>query len=113
MSVRQPYDIYQEQLTTPNRGLALWKPKPVEDIYDHVSIGDVGYISEGSFIRLFNVTLPWDDELNRKHERGPERYNPLTFKGVDRDTFRQVDYYSSGVTREENAGNRQARSPDQ
>jgi hypothetical protein len=113
MPVQQPYNIYQEQLTTPHHGLALWRPDPVEDIYDQVSIGDVGYISEGVFFRLFNVTLPWNDESNRRHGRGPERYNPLTFNGVYRKTFRQVDYYSHRVSREENTSNTQAWSPDQ
>jgi hypothetical protein len=113
MSVQQPYDIYQEQLTTPHHGLALWRPDPVEDIYDQVSIGDVGYVYEGVFFRLFNVTLPWDDQSNRRHERGPEHYNPLTFTGVDRNTFTQVDFYSPSVYREENTGNAQAWSPDQ
>jgi hypothetical protein len=114
MPVEQPFNIYQEQLTSLYHGLALWRPNPVEDIYDQVSIGDVGYISEGAFIRMFNVTLPWDDESNRKLGE-PERYNPLTFTGtrIDRETFDQVDYYSRRVSREENAGNIQASSPEQ
>ena len=35
--------------------------------YAKVSIGDVGYVDEGAFIRMFNVTRvtrPWDDESN-------------------------------------------------
>jgi hypothetical protein len=115
MSVGEPFNIYQEQLTSLYRGLALWRPNPVEDAYyDQVSVGDVGYISEGAFIRIFNVTLPWNDESNRRLGE-PEHYNFLTLTGtrIDRETFGQVDYYSRGVTIEGNAGNRQASSPEQ
>jgi hypothetical protein len=112
MPVEQPFSVYQEQLTSLYHGLALWRPNPVEDIYDQVSIGDVGYISEGVFIRMFNVTLPWNDESNRKLGE-PERYDSLTFTGIVRETFGQVDYYSRRVFREENAGNTQASSPEQ
>jgi hypothetical protein len=114
MPVEQPFNVYQEQLTSLFHGTALWRPNPVEDIYDQVSIGDVGYISEGAFMRMFNVTLPWEDESNRRLGE-PYRYDALTFNGtrIDRETFGQVDYYSRGVSREENAGNTLAMSPEQ
>ncbi|KAH9997547.1 hypothetical protein BJV77DRAFT_1065167 [Russula vinacea] len=112
MPVEQPFDIYQEQLTSLYHGLALWRPNPVENIYHQVSIGDVGYISEGVFIRMFNVTLPWNDESNRILGE-PERYDSLTFTGIVREHFGQVDYYSRRVSREENTGNTQALSPEQ
>jgi hypothetical protein len=35
-------------------GLALWRLSP-EGLYDQVAIGDIGYISEGASIRMFNV----------------------------------------------------------
>ena len=40
---------------------------------DHVSIADVGYVSEGAFIRMFNVPLPWDDQSNRTAGRYKHR----------------------------------------
>jgi hypothetical protein len=43
----------------------LWNPNPPETIYIHVSVGDVDYVREGVLIRMFNVILPWDHELNR------------------------------------------------
>ena len=113
MPVEQPSNIYREQLTSLYHGLALWKPNPVEDIYNQVTIGDVGYISsEGIFIRMFNVTLPRDDRLNRRLAE-PEPYDPLTLASITREIFGPIDYYSRHVSRKENAGNIQAASPEQ
>jgi hypothetical protein len=108
MPVEQPSNIYREQLTSLYHGLALWKPNPAEDIYNQVSIGDVGYISsEGIFIRMFNVTLLWDDRSNRRLAE-PDPYDPLTLASITRENFGKVDYYSRHVSREENSGNIQA-----
>ena len=113
MPVEQPSNIYREQLGSLYHGLALWKPNPVEDIYNQVSIGDVGYISsEGIFIRVFNVTLPWNDRSNRRLAE-PEPYDPLTLASIVRENFGQVDYYSRHVSREENAGNIHAATREQ
>ena len=51
---------------------------PQKEFYDKVSIGDVGYLhpSEGTFIRLFNVILPWDHPSNGKLGK-PEYYESL------------------------------------
>jgi hypothetical protein len=77
MSLHHPSNVYRERLSSLNLGLALWDPKPVENLYDHISIGDVGYLLEnGAFMRLFNVTLSWDDPLNRLLEV-PEEYKRL------------------------------------
>jgi hypothetical protein len=38
----------------------LWNPVT----HDNVSIGDVGYLHEGTFVRMFNVMLPWDHPSN-------------------------------------------------
>ena len=114
MPVKHPFDIYREQLWPPYYGFPLWKPNPVEGVYNQVSIGDVGYISEGAFIRMFNVTLPWDDESNKALGE-PCRYDPLRFEdfAIRRETFGKVDYYSRCVSREENASNMQAGSPEE
>jgi hypothetical protein len=114
MPVKHPFNIYREQLWPPYHGLPLWKPNPVESVYNQVSIGDVGYISGGTFIRMFNVTLSWDDESNKALGE-PYRYNPLLPGdfAISRETFGKIDYYSRRVSREENDGNTQASSPDQ
>ncbi len=113
MPVDRPFDIYREQLSSLYHGFALWKPNP-EGLYDHVSIGDVGYVSEGAFIRMFNVTLSWDDESNRLLGE-PPHYDPLTSGNftIRREAFGKVDYYSRHVSREENANNALAASPDE
>ena len=114
MPVKNPFHIYREQFWPPYHGFALWNPNPVQGVYNQVSIGDVGYISEGTFIRMFNVTLSWDDESNKALGE-PCRYDPLRLDdiAIRRETFGKVDYYSRRVSREENAGNMQACPPDQ
>jgi hypothetical protein len=97
MSVHQPSNIYREQLSSQYHGLALWDPKPVENLHSHISIGDVGYLQEnGAFLRLFNVTLPWDDPSNRLLEV-PEEYKLLElghFINVQSNDIRPREYCS-------------------
>ena len=102
MSAEPPPNIYREQLSSEGHGLALWDPRPVEGLFNndppHVSIGDVGYIDRGVFIRLFNVKLPRDDPSNKLIEI-PEGYKPLErerehFDNVRRNEIRQVEYCS-------------------
>ncbi|KAI9450590.1 hypothetical protein F5148DRAFT_585705 [Russula earlei] len=54
-----PYDTFRETLAIryPNCGHALWEPSS-GGLYDSVEVGDVGFIREGCFHRLFNVFLP-------------------------------------------------------
>ena len=112
MPVEPPFYTYGEKLWPLYQGLALWKPNP-GDLYDRVSIGDVGYVYEGAFIRMFNVRLPWDDESNRNFGI-PDPYNPLDgHLSIRRETFEEVDHYSRCVSRDENPNNLQAASPDQ
>ena len=56
------YDIYRDRLATahPAFGHALWEPDP-EVGHGAVEIGDVGYVREGKFNRLFNALLPASD----------------------------------------------------
>jgi hypothetical protein len=96
---------YQDQMTTQAQGLALWDPNPLKVIYDKVSIGDVGYLHEGSFIRMFNVMLPWNHE---SLDCGP-------FTNIFKRQFDKVKHYSRSVSAEANAGNGdgQATTPDE
>jgi hypothetical protein len=57
------YDIFRHHLAMkfPAYGHALWEPDP-GNLYPAVEVGDVGYIREGKFHRLFNVLLPAEDE---------------------------------------------------
>ena len=113
MSVGPPFQTYREQLWSLYQGLPLWEPNP-GGLYERVSIGDVGYVSGGAFIRMFNVRLPWDDESNRRFGI-PDRYDPLAFDdlSIRRDTFDEVDHYSRFVSSVESANNFQATSPEQ
>ena len=113
MPAEPPFHTYREQLWSLYRGLALWNPNP-GNLYDRVSIGDVGYVSEGAFIRMFNVRLPWDDHSNRTFGI-PDPYDILDFGhlSIRHETFNEVDHYSRCVLRDETANNVQAASPDQ
>ena len=115
MPVDPPSTVYRDQLTALSRGLALWNPTPPKEIYEKVSIGDVGYLHEGTFIRMFNVTLPWDHPSNRSLGE-PEPYDLLDcgpFTNTIEAHFDGVDHYSRFVTVEANAGNFHAMTPDE
>ena len=109
MSVDQPFNIYREQLSSQYHGLALWDPKPVENLHkqpDHVSIGDVGYLYNGAFIRMFNVTLPWDDPSNGLLGK-PEKYErikPSDFGSICDNEIREGEYYTLRVSKVDNIG---------
>ena len=113
----EPFNIYREQLTSKYHGVALWNPNPAANLYDsaRVSIGDVGYLCEGDFIRMFNVILPWNHPSNRKLGE------PDVFRSLEQDNFvnvrssesHQVEHYSPQVSKVENAGNVHANIPDE
>jgi hypothetical protein len=100
MPVDPPFDVYHKHLSFLSQGCALWNPNPLKRIYDRVSIGDVGYIDEGAFIRMFNVTLPRDDPSNGSLGE-PIFYDRLNFGGdlIRRTTFDAANYCSSSVFR--------------
>ena len=116
MSVQNPFNIYREQLWPLYYGFALWNPNPVQfkGVYNEVSIGDVGYVLEGCFIRMFNVTLFWGDKSNKTLGE-PYRYKLLRLDdlAIRAETFDKVDYYSRRVSRAENSGDTSASTPDQ
>jgi hypothetical protein len=99
MSVNRPPNIYREQLSSEYQGLALWDPKPVENLFEkppHVSIGDVGYLDRGAFIRIFNVKLSRDEQSSTLIEI-PEGYKPLKqehFNNIRRSEVPQEEYCS-------------------
>jgi hypothetical protein len=115
MPVDPPFVVYRDQLTALSHGLALWNPDPPKNIYNNVSIGDVGYLHEGMFIRMFNVTLPWNHPSNGLLGK-PEPYYPLDcgpFTNTIEARFDKVDYYSRSVTAKTNSGDSQAMTPDE
>jgi hypothetical protein len=109
------FNVYRDQLASLSQGIALWNPPPLKDVYDKVSIGDVGYLQDGSFVRMFNVMLPWDDPSNATLG-DPEEYESLDcgrFRNTIERDFASVEHHSRSVAAETNAGNRKADSPEQ
>ena len=99
-------NVYSNQLSTLSHGIALWDPSPPKELYDKVSIGDVGYLhpSEGTFIRLFNVILPWDHASNGKLGE-PEYYESLDcdqFSNILKHQLQRVEFYSHSVSSDTN-----------
>jgi hypothetical protein len=94
------YDIYRDRLATTHAafGHALWEPSP-DGGYGSVKIGDVGYVSEGKFHRLFNALLPSDDA---SHQGTPlpeyhEPFIPPILDHLSRGVLTPNTYYSTGV----------------
>ena len=117
MPVYPPYANYRDQLRVAalSLGLALWNPSRQKKIYDKVSIDDVGYLHEGTFIRMFNVRLPSNHPLNGTLGAPDlEDYDPLNcgpFTNTIEVHFDNVDYYSRFVSAESNSSRIHARSP--
>jgi len=111
--VGKPWDVYQKELSSLQHGIALWDPRPVGALYDRVSIGDVGFINEGHFYRMFNAILPWNDPSNTRLGE-PEPYPPLDlgpFPNTRSRTLAKGDYYSRNVSARDNSDNPQAQEP--
>ena len=110
-----PFNVYRDQLTALSPGLAVWNPNPPKKIYNNVSIGDVGYLHEGTFIRMFNVMLPWNHPSNRTLGE-PEFYVSLDcgpFTNTLEDRFERTEHCSRFIAAEAKADNAQARTPDE
>lgn len=65
--------VYAEELASKGRGTPLWYPEPSER--GEVEIGDVGFLYNGGFHRLFNVTVDSDHPFNANGV--PEGFEPL------------------------------------
>ena len=93
----------------------MWNPNPPKNIYNKVSIGDVGYLQEGTFIRMFNVMLPWDHPSNAMLGY-PEIYELLDcgpFANTLGGDFDATEHYSRHVSAKTNADNILALTPDE
>ena len=97
------YDIFRHHLAIkyPAYGHALWEPSPGE-LNPAVEVGDVGFIRDGGFQRLFNVLLPADDP---SHENFgvPEDHQQLTLSmntHINSSTLSPNNFCSAGVASE-------------
>lgn len=100
-----PHDVLREHLTSLFHGHALWMPDPA-NLYERVSIGDVGYVKDGYFVRMFNVLLHWSNPLNftlygeTSSESEPENYVCLDmgrFNNIRQTTLSKGDFYARTV----------------
>ena len=100
------YEIFREQLATmfPSYGYALWEPRPTNPNRP-VQVGDVGFIREGRFHRLFSALLPANDP---SQELGvPDYHEPLVPTlpdHVSKVSLGPKNYCSAGVKVEDDPG---------
>ena len=84
-----PYNIYAKQLFPMRHGYPLWHPEIERDRGLEVQIGDVGYLHEGVFIRIFNATLPRE---HPDHARFgvPNGHEPFQISDISNREFQGV-----------------------
>ena len=61
---------YRDQMFSIGEGHALYEPDPAGG-YDHIRVGDVGYVDRGLFMRLFNICFDATDAANSPHPGDP------------------------------------------
>ena len=98
------YDTYREELAKayPGFGHALWEPDPgvpSGDLNPTIGVGDVGFIREGRFHRLFNALLPADHPSNETFGV-PADHEPLQPNDhhINRGALAPNSLHSCGVT---------------
>jgi hypothetical protein len=95
------YDIFRDQLATKYsaNGHALWEPRPRKG-HGRVEIGDVGFIREGQFHRLFNALLSADHPSHKKLgvPEDHEHLIPSMPDHINSSVLGRNNYYSFGVT---------------
>lgn len=72
------FDIFRQELAFkyPAYGHALWEPSPSKHHPVAVEVGDVGFIRDGKFHRLFNALLP-ENHPTHQNFGVPENHEPL------------------------------------
>ncbi|KAH9070983.1 hypothetical protein EDB83DRAFT_2673770 [Lactarius deliciosus] len=93
------YDTFREELAKayPAFGHALWEPNPGE--YPPVEVGDVGFVRQGKFLRLFNALY---SEIHPSNQRfgvpeDHEQLQPIP-NHIDRGALNPNTFYSYGVS---------------
>jgi hypothetical protein len=95
------YDTFRQELAIkyPAYGHALWEPSPGE-LFPAVEVGDVGFIREGKFHRLFNSLLP-ANHPSHQNFGVPEHYEPLQLhmpRHIDTGTLCPTNFRSAEVS---------------
>ncbi|GJE94312.1 WD40 repeat domain-containing protein [Phanerochaete sordida] len=105
----KPHDIYPASMVLLGQGYALWYPEPPVPL-GLPQIGDVGYTSEGSFVRLFNINSEVSDETLAAHWGATFDVKPPlpphVFTRIDRrhSSIAPGRYSSRGVQEKETRG---------
>lgn len=75
-------ETYRDAMLELGLGHALYEPEPYN--YNHIRVGDVGYVERGSFRRLYNACFDEDDKANMSATL-PDPFIPLepASRGVD------------------------------
>lgn len=89
MSPHPPYQIYSDCMAVAGMGLPLWKPEPSK--HGDILIGDVGFVSEGMFHRLFSATHAKDHEINKRGV--PDDFIPLDDSKIEEDIRYRLDHF--------------------
>ncbi|KAI0922265.1 hypothetical protein AcW2_007006 [Taiwanofungus camphoratus] len=74
MSTKTAWDVYSDQLFRLGHGYPLWDPEPTK--HGEVLVGDVGFVENGAFYRLFNALRPTTDPVNLQYGV-PDGYKPF------------------------------------
>jgi hypothetical protein len=95
------HDIFRQELASkyPAYGHALWEPSPSKLHPAAVEVGDVGFIRNGKFHRLFNALLP-KDHPSHQNFGVPENHEPLQLnmtKHIDTGTLSPNHFRSAEV----------------
>lgn len=92
--------VYAEQLRSHGHGEPLWQPEPTQ--YGEVLIGDIGFIEDGCFYRLFNSTLAADDSINADlgvpHDYVPLQYNKRALLQTKENYLPPKPIYSKSIS---------------
>ncbi|KAI0048466.1 hypothetical protein FA95DRAFT_1038458 [Auriscalpium vulgare] len=89
------HEVYSEQMRTKHNGYALWRPQRPRQ-QPPVSVGDVGYLRDGGFVRLFNIHLAEDDPCQGELPEGFEQMIQLPDRIIEYD-LRSGYIYSNAV----------------
>ncbi|KAM5537809.1 hypothetical protein V8D89_008577 [Ganoderma adspersum] len=76
-----PHNVYAKHLFASRHGYPLWHPEIEGTRGLEIKIGDVGFLQEGEFIRIFNATLGADHEDHIKFGV-PSGHKPFDVKTV-------------------------------
>ncbi|KAI5121737.1 hypothetical protein M0805_009028 [Coniferiporia weirii] len=85
-----PHELYSNKLTSLYLGYALFEPNP-HGIYDMVRVGDVGYIEDGKFVKLFNAFHRANAYPANSGSKFPTNFKPIVENHRDIDELESLD----------------------